>query len=189
MFSLDVYKDQNAPGFALLGVTIKKYGLQSLDTDPTLLRDIIEKDFDIKLSQLQADKLQAAISVANTDSFYTDWRVFETTCHLFHNEPVDPSLVNPLDAEDIAIGLAEATLIKHDTSDAGEKHVFDDEIRAYAGKIFYDYGMSKSPKIFPTAIMPKSLGSDDNDKEKNTALKELFDAHAEYIVEYVERLQ
>lgn len=188
MFNLDVYKDKTAPGFVLLGVTLKKYGMACLEYEPALLRDQIEKDFDIKLATIQMDKLQAAMAVMTTDSFYDDWRVFEATCHLFHNEATDTDLVTPLDAEDIAIGLAEATMIKNDVNDPSDTLVFDEEVRAYAGRIFYEYGLCKAPKIFPTAIMPAKTGTTANDAEKNEALAELFDTHCERIIDYVERL-
>ncbi len=187
MFNLDVYKDHNAPGYLLLGATLKKYGLGCLDYDPAILTSEIEKDFNVKLTTLQANKLHAAIAVMTTDSFYNDWRVFEATCHLFHNEDIDADLVNPLDAEDIAIGLAEVTLIKSDINDS-EDLVFDDEVRVYAGRIFYEYGFCNPPKIFPSAIMPKKTGTACNDKEKNEALLELFDAHCEHLIDYAEKL-
>lgn len=187
MFSIDVYKDEDAPSFALLGVTLKKYGMEALEYDPELLRNQIEKDYDIELTQMQMDKLQAAMAVMVTDSFYDDWRVFEATCHLFHDEPIDTEIVNPLDAEDIAVGIAEAALIKSSIGDSDL--VFDDEVRAYAGRIFFDYGLCKAPKIFPGAIMPAKIGTCANDKDKNEALTSLFDAHTERIIDYVEKLQ
>jgi hypothetical protein len=188
MLSIDVFKDKKAPGFILLGVVLKKYGMECLEYEPALLRDQIEKDYELSLTQLQIDKLQAAMAVMTTDSFYTDWRVFEATCHLFHDEPIDTTLVNPLDAEDIAIGLAEATMIKNDTIEDADELVFDDEVRAYAGRIFYEYGLCKAPKIFPTAIMPPKTGTCANDKDKNDALTELFDLHSEKIIDYVDRI-
>ncbi len=188
MFTIDVYKDEKAPAFALMGVTLTKYGMAAIEHEPELLREQIEKDYGIKLSDLQMDKLQAAIIVLCSDAFYDDWRVFETCSHLFSNSPVDHDVVNPLEAEDIAVALAEATLIKSCVLEKDERIQYHDEVRAYAGLIFHDYGLSKAPKIFPTAIMPANSGNTDNDKSKNDSLKELFDAHSEYIVDYIEKL-
>lgn len=187
MFNRDIYKDPKVPAFVLLATTIKKYGMNSLEYEPELLRNEIEKDYDIKLPDINMDKLQAAIIVMTTDHFYNDWRVFETCCHLFHNEPVDADVVNPLDAEDIAVGLAEATMIKADTLDTHSELDFDDEIRAYAGQVFFEYGMSTAPFIFRSAIMPSIPGSAINDPDKNDALRELFDGHSEYILNYIEK--
>ena len=186
MFTRDVYKDQKAPAYALLAVTLRKYGLGILDEEPEFVRAEINRDFDIKLSDLQSDKLQAAMTVMSTDHFEEDWRVFETVCHLFSNELVDHDILHPAEAEDIAVALAEATLIKADILDEGEGIHYSDEVRAYAGRIFHEYGFHKAPKLFKSAIMPKSVEADD--KEKNAALKELFDAHANYVIDYMEKI-
>ena len=186
MFSRDVYKDEKAPAYALLIVVLKKYGLDSLEWEPELLRAEIEKDYDIHLSDLQQDKIQAAMNILTSDHYEHDWRVFEVSSHLLNNQPMDHEDVCPLEAEEIAVALAEVRLIKTDTLDEGEKFEFGDEVRAYAGHIFYEYGMHKSPKIFPKAIMPKSNEADD--KGKNEALKEIFDAHAAYVLDYLEKI-
>ena len=189
MFNRDIYLDEKAPAFVLLTATLKKYGTEALEYDPELLRQQIDRDYDIKIPDLNMDKLQAAMTVIHTNSFYDDWRVFETCCHLFHNALVDASVVNPLDAEDIAVGLAEATLLKSCVMDDESELKFSDEIRAYSGHIFWDYGLSTAPFIFRDAIMPHSPGSAANDPDKNQALRELFDHHTVQIVDYLEKMQ
>lgn len=187
MFTRDVYKDEKAPAYALLIVTLKKYGLDSLEWEPELLRQEINRDYNIRLSDLQSDKLQAAMVTLTTDHFEHDWRVFEVNGHLFNSTPIHHEDVEPLEAEELAVALAEATLIKTDTLDEGETISYGEEVRAYAGRIFYEYGMHKAPRIFPKAIMPKSNECDD--KDKNTALRELFNAHAEYVLDYLEKIE
>lgn len=183
MFTRDVYKDEKAPAYALLFVTMRKYGVECFEWEPELLRVEINRDYDIRLSDLQHDKLHAAIVVYTTNQFETDWRVFETCCQLFNNELVDHEDLNPLEAEEIIIGIVEASLIKKDDEDGLE---YDDEVRAYAGLVFHNYGMHKAPRLFPAALMPKSAPAED--KEKNLALKELFDTHFNYILEYLEKI-
>jgi hypothetical protein len=186
MFTRDVYKDDKAPSIALLAVTIKKYGIESLEYEPELLRQEINRDYDIRISTLNHDKLQAAITVLFTEAFENDWRVFETCCHLFNNTLVDHDIVNPLEAEELIVGIVEATIIKESILEDKEKLHYDDEIRVYAGRIFYDYGFHKAPKLFSEAIMPKTVGG--SDKEKNAALNELFEAHTQYILDYLEKI-
>ena len=65
-----------------------------------------------------------------------------------------------------------------------EKLTFSPEVRVYAGKIFYDYGLHKPPTLFPTAIMDEKEGNDD---EKNAALKEIFDEKINTVNEYVKK--
>jgi hypothetical protein len=186
MFTRDVYRDQQAPAFALLAVTIRKYGLSILEEEAEFLRMEINRDYDVRLSDLQNDKLQAAINILLTDHFEYDWRVFETCCHLLSNQPTEFDVLNPLEAEQIAIGVAEARLIKSEILDEDEALIFGDEVRAYVGHIFYEYGLHKAPKIFPTAIMPNSVPV--NDVTKNEALTELYQTHLEIILDYMDKL-
>ena len=187
MFLRDVFKDESAPAYAVMIAAIRKYGLESLEWEPELLREEIDKDYDIKISDLQQDKLQAAMSTLTTDHFEHDWRVFEVCGHLFNNQSIDHDDLCPLEAEEIAVAIAEFSLIRQDTIDDDEKIVYGDEVNAYVGQLFYDYGLHKAPNIFKTAIMPKSNKA--NDKDKNEALKEIFDTHVTYILEYLEKFE
>jgi len=187
MFSIDVFKDKKAPAYALLITTLKKYGLVSIEWDPAFLRDEIRRDYDIELSDLQHNKIQAAMSVLTSDAFEEDWRCFEVFIHLFNNQTIDYDDVHPVEAEEIAHALAEVMLIKKDILDDDEKVVYGDEVRAYAGHVFWNYGLHKAPDIFSTAIMPTSNKSDD--KPKNESLQEIFDTHVEFILEYLEKIE
>lgn len=181
MFTRKILQDQNAPAYALLVILLKRYGLEAIDWEPELMRQTMESDYQIQLTELQHDKLQAAILVFSSNWFETSWRVFEHCCQLFSNQATDHGLLNPLEPEQIAIAVSEATLIKETTIK------YDDEIRAYVGLILADWGCSKPPSIFPTALMPKTSGADDSEKEK--ALKEIFDTHAAYVLDYVENIE
>lgn len=191
MFARDIFKDEKAPAFALLAAVLKNYGMEALEYEPELLRAELEKKFDITISDLQNDKLHAAIIVLTTNQFETDWRVFEVVSHLFNNVAIDHDDFEPLEAEEIAVALAEVMLIKESVLEEKEILEYDDEIRAYAGIVFAEYGFHRSPKIFPTALMPKwvKVTKISDDTAKNEALQELFDAHATYVVEYMDRIQ
>jgi len=186
MFTKDVYKDEQAPAFALLAVTLRKYGTAILEEEPEFIRMQIENDYLLKLSDLQSDKLQAAITIMITDHFQEDWRVLETCCHLLSNQPVEHDVLNPLDPEQLAIGLAEFRLIKADTQDDNDQTIFSDEVRAYIGHIMHEYGFHRAPSLFPIAIMPASAPADD--VEKNEALNEVYRVHIEYVLDYLSRI-
>lgn len=186
IFSRNIFNEEKTPPFGLLVAVLSKYGTAALTWEPELLRHQIEIDYDIKMSDMQSDKLQAAIAVMTTNQFETDWRVFEVVCNLFNNSSSDHGEIDPVEPEEIAVALADVALIRQST-DSGEDERIDysDEVRAYAGRVFYEYGMHKAPKIFPTAIMPESAPA--NDTIKNEALKELFDARVEYILDFLEK--
>lgn len=187
-FSIDVLQDETAPAIALLTVLIKQYELSYLqESDPTFLREDIEGDFSVSISDLQADKIQAAINLVTTDTFFHDWRVFEVTLHAFCNNATDPDVLAPVSAEELVTGLAEVMLISTSILDDDEVLHFGDEVRAYAGKIFSDYGFYRAPRLFPTAIMPNTNKHDD--KAENEALEELFDLRTKAILTYLDNVQ
>ena len=188
MFTIDVYKDEKAPVYALLLVTLKKYGFDCFQWEPALLRDAIENDYSIKLTDRQSDKIQAGITLLDSDHYEHDWRAFEILNHLINNQAVDYEDLAPLEAEELIVGIAEATLLKKDVLDSDETLIFGDEVRAYAGHVFWEYGLHSPPKLFPTAIMPASKAPGD-DTEKNEALKEMFDTHVEQLLDYLEKIE
>ncbi len=204
---LDVFKDEKAPALALLSCVIRKYGVESFDWEPGILRAEIEDDFDITLSDLQSDKIQAAITVLTTNSFQDQWEAFEKICHLFNNVADDFSMVNPLEAEEIAQALADYYLInvvenavENPTNEPELDQIPDErgenispttyspEVRAYVGQILFDYGCCAAPKLFPTAILPGGVVPGDN-TEKEQALEEIFNARLEFIMAYLEEMK
>jgi hypothetical protein len=179
MLPLQVWKDNDAPAIALLSCYIKKYGTEALGWEPAVARKQIEEDY-VKISDLQSDKLQAAITVLTTPYFESDWHVFQNCCHAFSNIPDSFEDFEPLDPEEIIVGVAEATMIRD------EKLDFHDEVNAYVGTMFHNHGFSKSPELFPSSIMPKGPESDDT--ERNEELSELFDFHLERASEYLDNI-
>jgi hypothetical protein len=176
-----VYQDDQAPAIALLICFISKYGDEGLYWDSQLIRNEIERDYGLILDDFQADKLNAAIEVLTSNLYETNWNVFETCNHLLANVPTDASIVSPLSIEELIKSLVEAHLIRHEPIE------YHPDINLYAGKIFYDFGFSKPPDIFPSAIIPKC--NDCNDKEKNNAIQELFNQYIEYVLSYVGKIE
>ena len=172
----DIFTDEEAPILALLWAITKTYGKECYEWEPQILRNEIEEDFDCKLSDLQSDKIQAGIVILTTENYESNIKVFETLNYLLNNQPDDIDTLNPLEAEELICGLTEAYLIRN------EKITFSPEIRVYAGKIFYDYGMHKPPILFPEAIMDEKDG---DDSEKNAALDELFQAKILAVTNYM----
>ena len=181
---LTFLRDQDAPATALLAVVTQKYGTVCYDWDPAVLRKEIEEDFSVKLTDLQFDRLQAAITILTTDHFESNWHVFNVCIHLLNGEYADFTTLDPIEAEHIAGAMPEIELLRNDDED-GIK--FSDEVNAYTGLIFYDYGCSKAPDIFPTAQMPRHTVEADT-TEKSEALRELYQAKKTYLEEYMARV-
>lgn len=181
---LQVLKDEEAPASALLCIALKKYGTDCLDWAPEILRAELESDYGIEISDLQSDKLQAAITIFSTNLFEDQWEVFVTCCHLLNN--IYDTFLDfiPLEAEYIAAALAEASILKNE-----EFEGFSDEVKTFAGLVFHEYGMSKPPDIFKDAIIVAKTGDDKINMEKNEALNEIYDARKKTVQEYLESLE
>jgi hypothetical protein len=160
-----ILEDEKAPATALLAVIVKKYGEECFEWEAPLLKAELQQDYSCEISDLQSDKIQAAITVLTTDVYESDIKAFETINYLFNHHPDNFDEINPLEAEELICGMTEAYLIRT------EPIMFSPEVRVYAGKIFQDYGFHSPPKLFHQAIMEEREGNDD---EKNEALQELF---------------
>jgi hypothetical protein len=179
--SRTIYTDDNAPLMAVLWAVTKDYGTKSFEWVPTILRNEIETD-NCEISDLQADKIQAAITMATTNMFETDIRTFEVCSRLSLCRSQDFEDFEPLEAEEIVSGLVDIHLIK------GEKLDFSTEVQVYVGKVFYDYGFHNAPEIFPTAILPEGRKTEGDDSTKNEALKEIFDRKISSVQSYMSEI-
>jgi len=179
-FSLDVLRDEKAPALALLAVVLRQYGVEALEQQPEFLRQELDSDFGVTLTDLQSDKIQAAIVVLTTDLFESQWEVFKTVCHLLNGTPDSFEDTTPLEAEELALALAHYDLIRGED----DKPAFSHEVLQYAGTVFYHYGMSEAAAIFPLAMMPSSVVTADP-TEKNQALSAIYDARLKDIREYI----
>jgi hypothetical protein len=179
---VQVLTDDNAPISALLVIIIKKYGTGCFDWESIILRNELETDFDLKLTDLQSDKIQAGITVLTTDMYENDVRTFEVCSSLFNCSAQDFEDFEPLEAEELITAMTEIMLLKM------EKLEFSQEVNAYAGEVFFNYGFCNVPKLFPTAIMPEGKPRVCDDLEKNEALQEIFEARIKIVKTYLDEM-
>lgn len=181
MLPLSVLKDPNAPAAALLLVVIQKYGMGCFDTIPQLLAEQIQSDFDVKLPELQLDKIQAAMVLVTTDWVEDQWEAFSTCIHLFSGISDSFEDFSTPEPEYIAKALADIYDLK------GEESGFSDEVLGYCGFIFHEHGLCKAPSIMPDAIMPEANECDSD--EKDEALTEIYNERKQYIIDYMKELE
>jgi hypothetical protein len=175
-----ILEDQKAPAVVLLALVTKTYGSEAYEWDPMTLKVELQEDFKCQITDLQSDKIQAAITILTTEQYEENIVVFETLNHLLNHQETDMDEMDPLEAEELIIGLTEAYLIK------AEEMQFSPEVRVYAGVVFYNYGMHKVPDLFPQALMQEKEG---DDKDKNEALQELFDEKLKVTKQYLDNAQ
>jgi len=173
-----VVEDEKAPASVLLVLVTKKYGHECYEWAPEVLKAELTLDFDCEISDLQSDKLQAAITILMTDQYENNIKVFETLNYLLNHQPDNLDELNPLEAEELICGMTEAYMIR------GEPIMFSPEVRVYAGQIFYEYGLHRPPALFSQAIMQEKDG---DDTEKNEALQEIFNEKIKITEEYLKQ--
>ena len=164
---------------ALLYVIQKAFGVDSFNWEPQILRNELEHEFDVTLTDLQSDKLQAALTILTTNMYETDLRTFEVCTSLINHNHQDFEDFEPLEAEELVVGITEALLIKMENLE------YSDAVKAYAGNVFHEYGFCNPPEIFPDAIMPEGYPKDGDDKDKNAALEEIFNMKVDNVTSYM----
>jgi len=178
-----VLEDQSAPIVALLLVVTHQLGVESYHWEPEMLRFQLNEEFDMELTEQQSDRIQAAILLLTTDKYENNPNAFETMTHLFNGKHATFDALEPLEVEEMVSGMADAYLTRH------EKIEFSPEVRAYAGRLFYDYGFSAPPDMCPDAILPAVAEKVEcNNDEKNASLNELFAARVEHVKQYLDKI-
>lgn len=180
---VQVLKDENAPIAALLCIAVARYGANCFDWEPSILRNELEEDFKLTLTDLQSDKLQAGITVLTTNMYETNIRTFEVCSRLLNSTSQDFEDFEPLEAEELISALTEVMLIKMETPEFGP------DINVYAGQVFFNYGFCKPPQLFPSAIFPHGKPVTCDDAEKNEALSEIFEERLKTTKEYLEKIK
>jgi len=181
----EIISDESTTAAVLLAAVMKLFKDEDFEElfawDPLVLRIEIKEATGVILTDKQSDKIHAAITVLSTDLFEAQWEVFEKVCHLFNNQETDFSTLDPLSAEEMTIGVAQATLIRHEAID------YDSEVLAYQGVVLKEYGFSKPPELFPKAIIECDVECDNTDH--NEALMEVFDNHLSRVKTQLKELE
>ena len=178
-FGKQILKDQTAPLMALAFVVIETFSTEAFKWEPQLLRDELEHEYDLELSDLQSDKIQAVITILTTNMYEEDVRTFEVCTSLINHNHQDFEDFEPIEAEELIVGMTEVMLLKM------EELEYSQAVRAYAGWVFHEYGFCKAPDLFPDAIMPEGYPTDGDDTEKNKALEEIFNMKVDKVTEYM----
>jgi hypothetical protein len=186
---ISLLKDKGTPASVLLTIVFEEYGADCFDWEPEVLRLEILSDFGVELVPIQSDKLQAAITIMSTDHFEHDWHSFNSCIHALNGEPFDYEEVYPIDAEQIVAAMPEIEMLRNNFLADGLS--YSDEVNAYAGFIFSDYGLILAPEEFPTALMPSLQGEYtlDSQVEKREALDEIYKAKKAKLAEYMDCLR
>lgn len=139
--------DEEAFATTLLIVVIDRYGFDAINGPeqwhPKTLRMELEQDFNIELPVINGDKLNAAIDILTSDSFFRRMPVFVQYCNVLSGSHPDFGSFDPASVLEIGWGITEGMLI----ADPEEEEPFSEEIRGYIGKVVHDEGIKTPPDV------------------------------------------
>lgn len=139
----EIWLDPEATASALIVAFLDHYGMEGLEWDPQTIHQEVEEDFHVELSRPIFDRLMAAIVIVTTDQFYKSLPDFITLCNILNGDSFDPTVFDPADAAECALGIVEVLLL--DPPDEDEPFV--QEIREYIGHAVRFEGLVKPPDI------------------------------------------
>lgn len=193
-------EDPHATASVLLVVFLDLFG-QEPDEDgkplacikwaPETIRHEMADEIDARLPDDNLSKLMAACQLLQSDEFYKNPRTFNEFCVIL-SEGHLPGVFVPADAAACAWGITEAYLLS--PPDPHDEDPFDDEIRAYIGKVIQEEGIIRPPDVLRLAVHDPHLAdrirSDfDDDPELMSAITKAEDEKTQEIDRFLrERL-
>jgi hypothetical protein len=191
--------DQDTFATTLLVIAIDTYWDEERPKDPshwiigadrwspeTIVAEL-EDDFNVRVPQLNQDKLFIAINLLVTDDFFTRTRRFIDACNVLSGSEMSRAF-DKADAMECAWGMTEALLIHP----PGEGEEFCNEIRHYLGKVLDDEGIQEPPDLLRLAIRDTRNGAadySDMDIEDPSMFAAEYDVQADRAKEIKETLE
>jgi hypothetical protein len=125
---------------------LKKFGLESLEWEPEILRDAFEEQFDLaKLSQKAFDKLNCGYMLLGTDLFYSSIEGFLSATAVMNDRPFEEDQIPFCSLEECAWSVWEASQLTGETSDGKPTTEFHPDIVKYIQEAGRLNGVSKFP--------------------------------------------
>jgi len=146
--------DEDMTATALLAIVLDLYGTEALEWLPSTLVQEIETDLRIDLPQININRINAAIALMTTDSFYRDPLAFIHTCHMLWADTAPPDADDQSPPSPIATawGVFEASLLDPENS-----RKYSEDVKGTIGVILQQVGIRKPPKVLvDVTTMPDS---------------------------------
>lgn len=185
-----VWKNEASYATTLLLCYIDAYGTEGLEWDPMTVRQEIEEDYNIKLSNKNFNKLMAAINIATTDQFYNSLPEFIDLCNILSGDVLDPRWFDPADPGECAWGMTEAMFIS--PPDKDDENPFAQDIVGYIAEIIKAHGIQNPPDVLKVGLRDDAKQIAENvaqtfsdDPEMYSAIWKVQQEKSEEIREYV----
>lgn len=120
---------------------------KAMEWHPTTVRNQIENELGITMTENNFDKLMGAIAVIATDAFYGDLPRFLVICQSLVGNGVSADMHDLPDAKEIAWAITEGMML-HPPE---KEDPFDDHIRAYIAAVLKNEGFVRPPDVLRLA--------------------------------------
>lgn len=185
-----VWLNPGAYATTLLLCYIDAYGTEGLEWDPMTVRQEIEEDNNIKLSETNFNKLMAGINIASTDQFYKNLPEFIDLCNILSGDVLDPRWFDPADPAECAWGITEAMFISPPDND--DENPFAEEIVGYIAEVVKSRGIQNPPDVLKVGLRADAASIAENvaqtfsdDPEMYSAVWKVQQEKSEEIRSYV----
>lgn len=140
--------------FATTLVTLffDEYGAEATGWDPSTILMEIEEDHRLKLPRGNFDRLMAGITIVTTDKFFTNLPDFIDLCNVLSGAGFDPTVFDPVDAEEVAWGITESMLLS--PPDEDQESPFAREIIEYIQAAVEAEGLIHPPDVLKLGEIP-----------------------------------
>jgi len=150
-----VFSEPGMFSSSLLLMAVDSWGLACLDWEPETINEAVYTDFGAELDSLNADQLNASISLLKSNLYYRSITSFLTLNKVFNFVPVSRTAVSLCTLDEILWGTTEARLIEGpEEYDAQE---FSKDIRLYVGQMLMQEGIMVAPANLAFAEIPNYL--------------------------------
>jgi hypothetical protein len=131
---------------ALLMSIRQLYGIESFYWEPETLWITLQKD-GLDISDLNKDKIQAALSIIHNPAFFWDNLVFQRTVQSFNDVIYDANTLQECQPAHICWALYEASLLRGLDPDTSAVPELDEDVRTYCAVCLRRAGMVCPPNI------------------------------------------
>lgn len=126
--------------------SLRAFGLQSLDFEPQILRDLYQERFGIKkLGQRLFDKLNCGYTLIGTDLYPKSLQVFLSCNGVMSGKPLDEDIITYNTLRDIVWGVWEYCNLTNEMEDSKPVQSFAPDIIGYIQEVSRLNGITKLP--------------------------------------------
>jgi len=128
---MSIFKNEDTHPLSLLRKYLELFGVEALEWEPTVIRKAIEDSTGTSVAKINLNKLFAAISVANRDSFWRDWESFHFLSQCLNNNLPSLGQVQNQTIGQLMVAVDIANSIREDLQTLTETPSFSEEVARY----------------------------------------------------------